>query len=101
MKKWDVTICGLMLLIAIPLCASAAEDTRISKLIVQGGGKESAAPDVVTIELGVETRNVSASVAAEENARLMNSTINALLEAGINENEIQTSHFSLTTKFEE
>jgi len=31
----------------------------------------------------------------------MNSTINALLEAGINEKEIQTSHYSLTTKFQE
>jgi len=64
MKKLIVMICGLMLLIANPLCASAAEDSEVSKLIVQGEGKESSAPDVVTIELGVETRNASASVAA-------------------------------------
>ena len=66
-------ICGSMLLIVASLCAFAAEDMGLSKLIVQGEGKETAAPDAVTIELGVETRNASASVAAQENARLMNS----------------------------
>jgi uncharacterized protein len=98
MKKWIIMICGFLLLITTLPYASAAEDTGIPKLIVQGEGKESAAPDVVTIELGVETRNASASIAAQENARLMNSTIKALLEAGIDKKEIQTSHYSLTTK---
>ncbi|MDD1753911.1 MAG: SIMPL domain-containing protein [Methanotrichaceae archaeon] len=98
MKKWIGIICGFMLLITTSLCTSAAEDTVTPKLIVQGEGKVSAAPDIVTIQLGVETRNASASIAAQENARLMNSTIKALLDSGIDKKEIQTSHYSLTTE---
>ena len=52
---------------------------------------------MATIVLGVETQNSSAAEAVRENALLMNKTINALLDAGIHENEIQTSRFSLTT----
>jgi hypothetical protein len=52
---------------------------------------------MATIVLGVETRSTSAAEAAEENAILMNQTINALLDAGINESQMQTSRFSLTT----
>jgi uncharacterized protein YggE len=101
MKKWIVIICGLMLLITTSLCASAVEGTVTPKLIVKGEGKVSTAPDIVTIQLGVETRNASASIAAQENARLMNSTIKALLDSGIDRKEIQTSHYSLTTKSED
>jgi hypothetical protein len=73
----------------------------VSKIICNGEGKTTAAPDVVTITLGVETRNVSASAAASENAKLMNSTINALLSAGLKKKDIQTSHYSLNTQTEE
>jgi uncharacterized protein len=90
------TLIGLMLLAALS-CALAAE-TNVSKLIVQGEGKASAAPDMATIVLGVETRNASASAAAAENARLMNNTVNALRAAGIAETDIQTSRYSLTTE---
>lgn len=69
----------------------------MSKLVVQGEGKASAAPDKATIALGVQTRDTSATIAAAENARLMNETITALLAAGISENEIQTSSYSLGT----
>jgi hypothetical protein len=48
--------------------------------------------------LGVQTRDAGAAVAAAENARLMNETINALLAAGIAEDEIQTSRYSLGTE---
>jgi len=49
------------------------------------------------VVLGVETRDSSAAIAASENAQLMNETIAALLAAGIAENEIQTSSYSLRT----
>lgn len=90
---------GMVLLVASS-CALAAE-TNVSKLIVQGEGKASAAPDMATIVLGVETRNASASAAAAENAWLMNNTVNALRAAGIAEKDIQTSRYSLTTEQQE
>jgi uncharacterized protein len=90
---------GLVLLAASSL--ALASDVNVSKLIVQGEGKASAAPDMATIVLGVETRNASASAAAAENAELMNTTINALRAAGIKDKDIQTSRYSLTTEPQE
>jgi uncharacterized protein len=90
---------GLVLLAASSLALAA--DVNVSKLIVQGEGKASAAPDMATIVLSVETRNASASAAAAENAKLMNATVNALRAAGIKDKDIQTSRYSLTTEPQE
>jgi uncharacterized protein YggE len=94
MKNIRIVFLGIMLLfLAIPF--ATAVENNMSKLIVQGEGKTSASPDKATVVLGVETRDASAASAASENARLMNETITALLAAGIAENEIQTSGYSL------
>jgi Uncharacterized conserved protein len=97
MKNSSIVFLGLMLLfLAVPNAAAATENNA-SKLTVQGDGKVTASPDMATIVLGVETQNASAAGAVRENAGLMNKTINALKAAGIRENNIQTSSFSLTT----
>ncbi len=101
MKRSGIIILGLLMLLASALPASAQGNENISKLIVQGEGKVFAAPDMVTIVLGVETTNASAAGAAAENAMLMNNTTSALLAAGIEQKNIQTSTYSLTTKPEE
>ena len=85
MKNSSIVLLGMILLfLAIP-SAMAAEENNVSKLTVQGEGKVTIAPDMATIVLGVETRNASAAGAIQENAGLMNETINALLAAGIAE----------------
>jgi uncharacterized protein YggE len=91
MKRSEIMLLGLMLLMASVLPACAQDNENVSKLIVQGEGKVFAAPDMATIVLGVETRN----------AILMSNTTNALLAAGIEEKDIQTSTYSLTTRPEE
>lgn len=97
MKNSSIVFLGLMLLfLAVPNAAAVTENNA-SKLTVQGDGKVTASPDMATIVLGVETQNASAAGAVRENAGLMNKTINALRAAGIAENNIQTSSFSLTT----
>ena len=96
MKNVRMVFLGLMLLVLVFPFATAAEN-NVSKLIVQGEGKVIAAPDKVTVVPGVETRDTSASIAASENAQLMNETITALLATGIDESEIQTSSYSLRT----
>jgi uncharacterized protein len=85
----------MLMILAVPF-AAAVED-NMSKLIVQGEGKATAASDKATVVLGVETRDASAAKAATENARLMNETIAALLAAGVTEIDIQTSGYSLGT----
>ena len=94
MKKIRIVFLGILLLFLVAASANAVEN-NVSKLIVQGEGKASAAPDRATIVLGVQTRNTSAADAAVENARQMNETITALLATGIAEDEIQTSGYSL------
>lgn len=101
MRRFEIAILGVMFLLAIALPVQAAGNDNVSKIICNGEGKTTAVPDIVTITLGVETRNVSASVAAAENAKLMNGTINALLAAGLNKKDIQTSQYSLTTQTED
>ncbi len=96
MKNVRLVFLGIMVLfLAVPFAAAA--ENNVSKLIVQGEGKVTAAPDKVTVVLGVETLDTSASIAASENAQLMNETITALLATGIPESEIQTSSYSLGT----
>ncbi len=108
MKRSDIELFVLTLLAASALLAASIvpalgqdDNANISKHVVQGEGKFNAVPDVATIVIGVETRNASAASAVAENAVLMNSTINALLSAGIDQKDIQTSTFSLTTRQEE
>jgi uncharacterized protein YggE len=101
MRRLEITILGLMFLLVLAMPVYAAGNDNVSKIICNGEGKATAVPDIVTITLGVETRNVSASAAAAENAKLMNSTINALLSAGLKKKDIQTSQYSLTTQTEE
>ena len=97
MKNIRIVFLGIMLLFLVAPFAAAVEN-NMSKLIVQGEGKASVAPDKATIVLGVQTRDASAAIAAEENARQMNETITALLAAGIAESEIQTSGYTLGTE---
>ncbi|MCX6678950.1 MAG: SIMPL domain-containing protein [Methanothrix sp.] len=97
MKNIRIVFLGIMLLFLVAPLAFAV-DNNMSKLIVQGEGKASAAPDKATIVLGVQTRDASAAIAAAENARQMNETITALLATGIAESEIQTSSYTLGTE---
>lgn len=96
MKGFCIMLLGSVLLMAMAFPGSAADINNASKIIIQGDGKVNAVPDQAIIVLGVTTRNVSASVAAVQNAGLMNKTINALLSAGLNRSYIQTSTYSLS-----
>jgi uncharacterized protein len=97
MKNRNILLLGIMLLfLAAPF--AAAVENNMSKLIVQGEGRASAAPDKATVVLGVQTRDASAAIAASKNARLMNETIAALRKAGVVDNEIQTSGYSLSAE---
>lgn len=96
MKYLKIIFAGIMLL-ALASSLSTAANENISKITSQGEGTVRAAPDMVAITIGVETRNESASAAARENAQLMNQTVNALLDAGIKREDIQTTQYSIST----
>jgi uncharacterized protein YggE len=96
MKLIRIFFLGILIMLSTASSAICQED-NMSKIIVQGEGKVIAPADKVTVVLGVETRDASAAKAASENARLMNETIAALLAAGVDQSEIQTSSYSLST----
>ena len=62
---------------------------------VTGHGIISAAPDQAIVRFGVQTQAESAGEALEENNLLMQEVISATLEAGIDEDEIQTQQLRL------
>jgi uncharacterized protein YggE len=62
---------------------------------VDGIGQASAAPDSAVIELGVQSRALTASVALSETSAQLASLLDALTTAGIAEDDIQTQQVSL------
>jgi len=71
------------------------ETTSERTLTVQGLGEVQASPDMATIILGVMTLNASAADAVDENNATMTNMLEALLKAGIAEEDIRTIEFSI------
>jgi len=97
MKIFEALLLGILVLFA-SLGTSLGDNygyEDLSTLTVSGTGKATADADMVTIVLGVETRDESATVAVAENAQMMADSIEALLAAGVSEDEIKTSRFSI------
>lgn len=95
MKITLAMLVSVLFAVALTATSFAVEDSTVSKITVTGDGKEISAPDMVTIVLGVETMNVSAAAAAEENAAMMNTTLDALRSAGVPEDDMKTSEYSI------
>jgi len=99
MKKSQILITALavaavFLLLAVP--AVAAEDRLTDHIIkTTGYGESITTPDKVTINLGIETIDSDAAKAQSENTKVMNKVINALKAAGITDDNIKTSNYSM------
>lgn len=70
-------------------------DTNIRLVTVNGEGKIVVTPDLAYIDLGVQTKNADASIAQQENAKLMTEVINAIKAAGIGADDIKTTGYNL------
>lgn len=81
--------------------AQAQEPANERTLHVNGTGRVSAEPDEATITLGVETEGEEATAAMEENNTRMQALIDALQEAGVLEENIQTETIRLSPRYEE
>lgn len=80
-----------------PLAAAgqAADAASAHTIIVSGSGTAYGQPDMATIQIGVQTRNVDAGVSVAENTDRMNTITAALKGMGIAEKDIQTTNFSV------
>jgi uncharacterized protein YggE len=65
------------------------------RVIVTGEGEVAVAPDHAQITSGVTTRAKSVKEATDANSKVMAAVTAALLEAGIEQKDIQTSRFSI------
>jgi uncharacterized protein YggE len=97
MKMFEALLLAMIAILASSsFCLGAGDECdEISTLTVSGTGDATADADMVTIVLGVQTRNESAAGAVADNARMMADSIEALLAAGVPEDEIKTSGFSI------
>lgn len=64
-------------------------------LTVNGDGAASAAPDIVDIQLGVETIDEDPKTAIDDNTSTMQSVIEALTDLEVSEDDIQTRSFNM------
>jgi uncharacterized protein YggE len=97
MRMFEALLLAMVAILASSSsCLGANEEyDEVSTLTVSGTGEATADADMVTIILGVQTRNESAAGAVADNARMMADSIEALLAAGVPEDEIKTSRFSI------
>lgn len=69
------------------------DSTRI--VTVSGEGKIVVTPDVAYIDLGVQTKNVDAQKAQQDNAKLMTAVIDSIKKSGIKAEDIKTTGYNI------
>ncbi|HMK09221.1 MAG TPA: SIMPL domain-containing protein [Anaerolineales bacterium] len=74
-------------------CATAKGTER--SVTVPGEGTVQVAPDVVTVNLGVQTRNADVQQAVAENNRIANAIMQAARSVGVADSDIQTAYFTV------
>ena len=82
----------------VPTVQAQAQQTQslpVAGVVVIGEGSVSVRPDYAQIGSGVITRANTVKEATDANSKLMSVVINALLESGIAQKDIQTSQFSI------
>lgn len=62
---------------------------------VTGTATTTVSPDLVVIQLGVDTQAKSARDAMSQNAQIMNATATAILKLGVTNDEISTTNFTI------
>ena len=83
-------------LVALPLVASAQENTKREPVIsVSGEGDAAVAPDMAVLSFSVMKQAETAAAAMGENSKAMAEVQAALKAAGIADRDLQTSNFSV------
>jgi len=107
MKKIWLAIIGVVLLlgtIGLVGCSSGSSpetvnvslDSSQTGLWVNGEGKISVVPDVAILTLGIESQEVSVTIAQANASEAMDKVLQALKARGIEDKDIQTQYFNIT-----
>ncbi len=90
---------------AVLMSTSAGAAQQVGPLVeartirVSGVGEARAAPDIATMQFGVQTTGATAREAGDANAAVMDRVIQALLGAGVAEADVQTSGYSIYPEY--
>lgn len=80
-------------LIVLPVSAATESNERV--INTQGTGTITTTPDRVEISVAVMTEHANVEAAQQENARKMNSVMNALKNSGLTSEEMKTTGYSI------
>jgi uncharacterized protein YggE len=110
-KLWRILTVVAVLLAASWLLAAPApslvqaqdvDDAEPMRTVsVSGTGQASAMPDLAVVSLGVQTQDEEASTALSQNNEQMQAVIDALEEAGVESEDIQTQVIRLSPRYEQ
>lgn len=101
-KALLLVTCLIVVFATFAAGVSAADTTSSDHVIMTSGtGEVTATPDRGELSFSVQTENRDVRVAQAENAELMNQTINALLAAGIPNEDIKTTGYSIYPVYED
>lgn len=82
-------------LLSAGLLASCAPKGTERSITTPGEGSVQVAPDVVTVNLGVQTRNADVQQAVAENNRVATAIMEAVRSVGVADSDIQTAYFTV------
>ena len=85
---------------AAPQQAQSEGDETRRTLSVSGVGRVNAAPDVAEVSLGVFEQGEAAAEASQKAAASMESVVQAMLDLGIDEKDIQTTSINLSARYD-
>lgn len=111
MKRTMITLPVLATALLLSGCASAATPALAQEptpgmaaadrtIRVMGTGEIQVQPDQAHVDLGVQTFASTAQAAAEENARILERVIDALVAAGVPRDNIETRNYSVYPEYE-
>ena len=95
--------CAAALCSLLAVAAPAAElddEFNPPRIVVVGEGKAYVKPDMALIQVGVVTEAESAAAAVRQNNEAMHKLLDTLKSGGIEEDDIQTSGFNVTPRYQ-
>ncbi len=90
---------GLLLTACAPAAAPASTpDASRNTISVTGSGSAYGAPDIATVQVGVQSRNADPKVAVNESTGRMNAIMDAIQALGVEAKDLQTANFSVAAQ---
>ncbi len=100
--SFKIPLALFLLLAAAPLQTAHADQEPSKRTItITGKGTGKAAPDMVTVSAGVESQATTAKDALAKNSAAMTKVIEVLKSEGIAPEDIQTTTFSVSPRYED